>query len=385
MSADAPDTPLSLETLSLTKEKSYFTLIAVLSTLVWLIVVISIIGIFYGLLFALLGWMASGLLSAHLRAEAVRVDEKQLPALHTVFVETCAKLGLEEIPALYVIQSGGVINAFATRFSGRNFVVVYSSMLDSFGPASSEMQFILGHEIGHIRSNHILKKIFLAPGLLLPLLGPAYRRACEASCDRHGAYVAHDINGALRAMLVLSGGSGHGPKLDPAAFARQHYDERGFFVSWHELISGYPTLSARVSNLLALNNPEYAAPAPRNPLSYFFAMFNVGGGTAGGANAFVFIIIIGLLAAMAIPAFTKVRQQTALKACRNNAQVIANAYVSYAKANHKLPTSFADYVGPGQTLADLPECPDHGTYTVHLTANNTLIVECSVHGDVEFK
>src|SRR5688500_1014441 len=177
----APVIPVGLSSQSLTapKEKSYFAWVLIISIIAWLALTLTIVGLFYAALFGFFLWLGNGLLTAHLRSEAVRVAPDQLGELHATFRAVCAQLQLAEIPALYVLQSGGVLNAFATRFAGREFVVVYSDMLEALGPSSPEMRFILGHEVGHIQSRHILKQIFLAPGLLFPLIGPAYRRAWE--------------------------------------------------------------------------------------------------------------------------------------------------------------------------------------------------------------
>ena len=76
------------------------------------------------------------------------------------------------------MQAGGILNAFATRFAARDFVVLYSDILEAYGVDSGEIRFLLGHEIGHIRSKHILKNMILLPGLLLPLLAaPTIARA----------------------------------------------------------------------------------------------------------------------------------------------------------------------------------------------------------------
>lgn len=53
-------------------------MVSILSIIVWLLLVISGVGILHAGLFALLGWM-SGLLTAHLRSEAVRVNQHQFP------------------------------------------------------------------------------------------------------------------------------------------------------------------------------------------------------------------------------------------------------------------------------------------------------------------
>ena len=367
--------------LTLPKEGTYFAFVTIISVLFWLVIAITVVGIFYAALFAVMAWLGNGLLTAYLRAEAVRVNERQLPALHATFARVWEKLGCSgPLPALYVIQSGGALNAFATRFSGRNFVVVYSDILEAFGPSSSEMQFILGHEIGHIKSNHILKQVLLAPGIFTPLIGPAYLRACEASCDRHGAFASDDLNGAIRAMLTLGGGREQGRILDADAFASQHGDERGFFISWHELTSGYPTLSARTAQLINLARPGTAPAAPsRNPFAYLFALMTPGGRLTGGSNVLVFIVIIGLLAAMAIPAFQKVREQSLLKACENNRRMVASAFNQAALENGKVPTTYDEFIGEGKILTAMPECPAHGEYEVATNDDKSALVTCSTH------
>jgi Zn-dependent protease with chaperone function len=381
-----PQTPevLSLNgsKLNLAKEGTYFTLVLVFSILVWLALVISIVGIFYGALFAFIAWIGSGLLTAHLRSEAVRVDERQLPLLHATFLRACQKLNIKQPPKLYVLQAGGALNAFATRFAGRDFVVVYSDMLDTFGPESTEIEFILGHELGHLKSNHILKRVLLAPGIFLPLVGPAYLRACESSCDQYGAYAADNLDGALRAMLTLGGGKQKERPLDALAFAAQHQDERGFFVSWHELTSTYPTLSQRTAQLLALRDPKYGREATRNPFAYFFALITPGGQLgAGGANAMVFIVVIGLLAAMAIPAFQKVRTASLNKACYNNELIIKSAYEQCEIQLGTAPNNYDQFVGPGKLIKALPKCPAGGEYSIDALTISGCKVTCSIHGD----
>jgi len=291
------------------RESTYFTVAAVISILVWLICVVTVVPIFYILLFGFFIWLGNGLLIAQLKSEAVQVDHDQMPGLMETFKNACAKLQMTEIPELYILQSGGFLNAFATRFCGRNFVVVYSELLETYGPTSAEIEFLLGHELGHIKRNHIMKYLFLAPGRLVPLLGNAYSRACESTCDRHGAFVARDVQGAVNAMMVLAGGKQATALMNPEAMAAQYQNNRGFFVSWYELISGYPTLSQRVSNLLAFKNGQVPVRAGRNPLAYFFALFSIGGSGSGGANIIITVALIAVLAGIMVPAIAKGRER----------------------------------------------------------------------------
>jgi Zn-dependent protease with chaperone function len=384
-STPPPLSPLALRLGDLTaaKEKTYFVYVVVVSVLVWLALVCTIIGGLYALLIAFFLWLGHGMLAAHLRAEAVRVSENQLPELYATYLDVCRQLNVRQPPGLYVLQAGGTLNAFATRHAGRDFVVIFSDVLEALGPASPEIKFILGHEIGHLKSGHPLKQALLAPGLFFPLIGPAYRRAWETSCDRYGAYAAQDANGALRAMLTLSGGKTQGRALNAEIFAQQYEQERGFFVSLHELTSPYPTLSRRVRDLRSVQDDTRPARAPRNPFAYFFALFIPGGnyGSSGPAGALVMVVFIGLLAAMAIPAFQKVRDSSIQKACYNNRRMLEAALDQYVIEHGRPPKTFADLVGPGSDkyIKTMPVCLMHGVYSAQKNGDH-YEVSCSIHG-----
>jgi Zn-dependent protease with chaperone function len=372
---------LTLGDLTLPKERTYFVWVLVLSIIIWAGLAATIIGLAYAALFAFFLWLGNGLLIAHLRSGAVKVSEVQMPELHASFREVCERLGFTTIPGLYVLQAGGALNAFATRHVGRDFVVVYSDFLEALGASSPEMKFILGHEIGHIRSQHILKQILLAPGMFIPLVGPAYRRSWESSCDRHGAFAAQDLNGAVRAMMVLGGGKGAGRSLDAKAFADQYTDERGFFVSLNELTSTYPTLSRRVSDILSLKTGSSYVKAKRSSLAYFPALFipGGGGGATTPANALVIMVMMGLLAAMAIPAFQKVRQASQAKVCINNGRILEAALDQYLLEHHAGATSWDEIVGPKKLLPAMPKCPAGGVYSAQYAQGTGYVITCSVH------
>jgi Zn-dependent protease with chaperone function len=296
------------------KEKTLLTIAAILAGIFWLgitLFTLGIVWIFIGAM-ALATWFGNGLLIAGLRAEAVRVREDQLSGLHRSLEEVCARLGLGKVPELYIIQSGGLLNAFATRHSGRHFVVIYSDMLEAFGTDTAEMKFLLGHEVGHIQRNHLTKRLLLAPALFLPFIGAAYSRACESSCDRHGAAAAGEEAASLTAMMTLAGGKEAGRKMDPTVYARQNEEYRGFFVSWYELVSGYPTLSRRVRDLSALFPSRSDVAPSRHPLAYLFALCSFGGGFGGRGSfltTFIAIYVIVIMVALAAPAISKAMEK----------------------------------------------------------------------------
>lgn len=294
--------PATASTLADPKEDTYYTILLVFSILVWVALTLLCFAILYVVMIGFFLWLANGLLVARLRAEGVEVTPNQEPALHQALVEVCGRLGLTTIPRLYILQEGGLLNAFTTRHASRQFIVLYSDMLEACGSDSAEVRFVLGHEIGHIQRNHVMKHLFILPGRLLPLIGDAYSRACERTCDRYGAAGSADPDGAIRAMMMLSAGRQYGKTMQPEAFAAQHYSERGFFVSWHELTSAYPTLSQRVANLLALKAGTPPLPAKRHPLSYVFALFTLSGPGGGLSSLLLTVCFVGIFAAMLLPA-----------------------------------------------------------------------------------
>lgn len=277
------------------REKRYYLVMFLVSIVVWLIALVSIVGALYVLCVALFIWFVNGLMIAHLKSEAVKVSDEQLAELNQSFKSTCQKLGCKKIPELFVMQSGGALNAFATKHSGRDFVVLYSDIIEAYGESSPEVLFIMGHEIGHIERNHIFKKLLTFPGSLIPLLGLAYHRACEATCDRYGLIASGDSEGAKRAIMILSGGKEAGKKMNSEQFASQHKQARGFFISWHELASGYPTLSQRVHNLAELSVGNEPTRYSRAFFGYIFAFL-----FSRSSIALVFVLYIGFIAVLGV-------------------------------------------------------------------------------------
>ncbi|UQD53065.1 hypothetical protein C0971_14150 [Bacillus methanolicus] len=61
-------------------------------------------------------------------------------------------MGLTNIPDIYIVESEGILNAFATRFFRRNVVALYSGILELIKrDAEKEVLFVLAHEFGVIK------------------------------------------------------------------------------------------------------------------------------------------------------------------------------------------------------------------------------------------
>jgi Zn-dependent protease with chaperone function len=231
-------------------ERRYFVIVAVVSVLLYLMLIISVVGLIYILIGALVGLFLNGLFTGHFRGNAVRVSEHQFPDIHAVIVRLAGEIGVE-VPAAYVLQAGGTLNAFALRFLGRNYVVLYSDVVELARQQGEEaLAFVIAHELAHHQRGHTgWKRILTLPGSCIPFLGSAYSRACEYTCDAYGADVSPD--GAVDGLLVLAAGKQLYRDIDAKAYARQADQEEGFWVGFAEMIASHPHLPKRVSAVRA--------------------------------------------------------------------------------------------------------------------------------------
>ncbi len=87
----------------------------------------------------------------------------------------------------------------------------------------------------------------------------------------------------------------------------------------------------------------------------------------------IVVAIIGLLAAIAIPNFSKARSTAQKNACIQNLHQIDGAKQLWATENHKsdadVPTDsdIMPYLGKGNVM---PSCPGTGHYTLHAVSEN---------------
>jgi Zn-dependent protease with chaperone function len=290
------------------KEQPLFILSLVFAALFWLILIVTIIGVFYGAFIGLFLLVAHILYLAHVRGNGLRLSERQLPELYSRVRAASAALGLPRTPEVYVLQGGGVLNAFATKFLSRRFVVLLSDLVESCQD-QRQLDFVVGHELAHHAAGHLAWRVFLAPAYLVPLLGPAYSRACEYTCDRAGASVCGDTEQAMRGLVVLAAGGRLAQAAQLEEFMAQADEAGHFWMAVNELGASHPYLCKRVAAVKEYVVPGSTRVASRNPLAYPLAPFlAVGGGGASGA--LVVVAVVGILAAIAIPNFVRYQQRS---------------------------------------------------------------------------
>ena len=219
------------------------------SLAIYAVLVISIIGIVYVVLFAVFIFGAHAILVAHIRGSAVRLGPDQFPELYRRVEDLSRRMGLEEAPDAYLMQAGGALNAFATRFLGLNVIVLYSNLLEACGDNEAARDMIVAHELGHIRAGHTKLRWLLTPGMAVPFLGSAYSQAREYTCDRYGMAGAGDRAGALLGLTILAAGGRHAPAVNQQALARQGEDLNTGWLTIGSWLASHPPLSKRLAAL----------------------------------------------------------------------------------------------------------------------------------------
>ena len=146
----------------------------------------------------------------------------------------------------YRLQAGGALNAFAMRFMGRGYVVLFSDVVElARRQGEQALAFVIAHELAHHERGHTgWKRLVIAPALWIPFIGSAYSRACEYTCDAYATDAVAD--GAVDGLLVLAAGKELYAEVDADAFVLQAQEERGFWVRFAEMMSTHPTLPKRV-------------------------------------------------------------------------------------------------------------------------------------------
>lgn len=161
---------------------------------------------------------------ARLLSEAVRVNVKLLPNVAQSFARITRHVeGGKQLEA-YVFDEPG-IQAFIAEGRSHMLVGVSSGAIRTL--SSEELEFVLGHELGHALYGHLdIAAGFLIEHCNLDLercqLVRSFQRAAEVSADRAGLVCCGSLDVAANAIFkLLCGLHIPGHKVDPAELAEQ--------------------------------------------------------------------------------------------------------------------------------------------------------------------
>lgn len=207
-----------------------------------------------GFFLVIIGFIVSLSMFAHwiqigyIRTNGVKVTERQFTDLYEMYQRVGQGMGIRMLPDVYILQAGGILNAFATRFFQKNMIILYSDIVElSRNGQVKEVEFIIAHELAHIRRNHVQKQWLVLLGNIVPFLGSAYSRACEYTCDRMAAHYIQDEAATKQALTVLAVGGTLAKEVNEFDYLQEASRENGFIAKYSELISTHPTLPKRIA------------------------------------------------------------------------------------------------------------------------------------------
>lgn len=160
-------------------------------------------------------WSLDRLLRVQLTGSYLRATPDNFPKLHALLKESCEILDLPFLPQLYIAP--GTLNAFTAGVSDP-IILLNSGAIEAFD--DEELLFVIAHEVGHIKSGHVLyyQMAEVVPllaemlGTIAALLGTGlemallhWKRMSEFTADRAGLLACQDADVALRTMMKLAG------------------------------------------------------------------------------------------------------------------------------------------------------------------------------------
>ncbi|MDJ0681324.1 MAG: M48 family metallopeptidase [Xenococcaceae cyanobacterium MO_167.B52] len=151
---------------------------------------------------------------------SLKVNERNFPDLYNSLLEAC-KIVDVPVPELYLKHGTGYIKIL-TIGANNPMIIINMDGLECLN--HEELLYVFGHELGHIKSRHLL---YHQTALILPGLGKVIANStlglgglatngvelalyqwvmmAKLTCDRCGLLACQDVNIATSALIKLSG------------------------------------------------------------------------------------------------------------------------------------------------------------------------------------
>lgn len=164
----------------------------------------------------ILNWTSIRWHIVELCGSAFHVTPKSCPELYKLVEDTAKVLEIDIIPEIYTKWTYG-LNAYTTGYREDTILVLYSGAVDLL--PDSELKYIVGHEMGHIKSGHVLYHVMATVisqamqqmGVLATAAAPIqlalgyWNRMSEFTADRAGLLACQDLDAALSATMKMAG------------------------------------------------------------------------------------------------------------------------------------------------------------------------------------
>ncbi|WP_346429167.1 M48 family metallopeptidase [Planococcus halocryophilus] len=239
------------------RENVYFGISLLFSVFIYAAIIVSVIGIAIALTVFAVMLFANVMMLGSIRGNGIRIHERQFPDVYERVQILAKQMELKKVPDVFVVQSEGALNAFATRFFGRDMVVLYSEVFElAREQGQEELDFIIAHELAHVKRRHIWKNLLILPAGFIPFLSEAYSRSCEYTCDRHAAFAIQNAPAAKRALTLLGIGKKTYLEVNEDAYREQIATESNAVVWLSEVLSTHPRLPKRIQSIAQFDHND---------------------------------------------------------------------------------------------------------------------------------
>jgi Zn-dependent protease with chaperone function len=241
------------------------TVIVVLGVIAFTAAAIVCASALFVLLVLTIGYFASRNQHQALLAQAQRVTVEASPEMMSLIKENYTRLQVEPVNVFIVLSHQ--LNAYTFGMDSPKDVVLYSSLFSVMD--RDELQFILGHEMGHVKLGHTWLNTLVGGMAGIPSgLGAAaimelafrwWNRACEYSADRAGVLACGKPFKAISALVKLEAGASASTHAGLQA-AIQHIatEDDDVMSNLQELLATHPLIAKRVDQIRQFTKtPQY--------------------------------------------------------------------------------------------------------------------------------
>jgi len=214
-------------------------------------------------LVVILGYFASRSKHQELLSQSQQVTPQTAPEMILLIQTNTARLQVE--PVNVFIVPSRQLNAYTFGIDSPKAIVLYSSLFKIMD--RDEIQFILGHEMGHVKLGHTWLNTLvggiagipspLGAAVIMELAFRWWNRACEYSADRAGVLACGKPNKAISALVKLEAGST--ARTQAGMQTAIQYIEReddDIMHNLEELIASHPMIAKRINEIRNYSNTQ---------------------------------------------------------------------------------------------------------------------------------
>jgi Zn-dependent protease with chaperone function len=188
---------------------------------------------------------------ASVRGNSVRLSTEQFPEIYAILEGHCRRLGMAEIPELFL--SGSSIAPFSKAYSSwrENYIVLHQIIFDIDVQKTADVAaFTLGHELGAIRLNHtaVWNEMLLTYVSTIKWLRNPLERVRMYSRDRYGATLSPT---GFRGLLISAIGRRLMDQVNVEEYLLQARRYGGIWAMLEVFFEAKPQVLSRIQQLRA--------------------------------------------------------------------------------------------------------------------------------------